>query len=180
MSIRTNLVRLTVATTASAFLVAACGGRRADPVAAYKISDDGLTCDGIRGEMSFIDQQVAALIPDTKKTGKNVALGTAGLFLIVPFFFMDMSDAERVEIEAYKKRYLSLEQISQKKNCNAPSITSTAETASAGDADSATAAPQSAAAEIAKKLQVLEELQKSGAITSEEYKEKRQQVISTL
>jgi hypothetical protein len=180
MSIRTNLVRLTVATTASAFLVAACGGRKPDPVATYKISDDSLTCDGIHAELSFIDQQVAALIPDTKKTGKNVALGTAGLFLIVPFFFMDMSDAERVEIDAYKKRYLSLEQTAQKKNCNTPSVTSTAATGSPGDAGTENATSQTGAAEIAKKLQVLDELQKSGVITSEEYKEKRQEIISTL
>jgi Short C-terminal domain len=177
---RTHLVRLTVVTTASAFLVAACGGRKPDPVATYKISDDSLTCDGIRAEMSFIDQQVAALIPETKKTGKNVALGTAGLFLIVPFFFMDMSDAERVEIDAYKKRYLALEQAAQKKNCNTSSTTSTAATETTEEAGAEAAVSQTGAAEIAKKLQVLDELHKSGVITTEEYKEKRQEIISTL
>jgi nondiscriminating aspartyl-tRNA synthetase len=57
MKLRAHLLRLTVAITASAFLVTACGGRRPDPVASYKVSDDALSCDGIRAELAFIESQ---------------------------------------------------------------------------------------------------------------------------
>ena len=180
MNLRARLLRLTVAVTASAFLVTACGGRKPDPVATYKIGDEKLTCDGIRAELAFIDQQVSKLIPESKKTGKNVALGTAGLFLIVPFFFMDVSDAERVEIEAYQKRALSLEQIAQSKNCDPPSVNPPEGAEKAGVSAGPPSVPVATAEDIAKKLQVLEQLMQSGAITEAEYKKRRDEIISGL
>ena len=180
MNIRTHLIRLAVVTTTSVFLVAACGGRRPDPVAAYKIGDNNLSCDGIRAEQSFINQQVATLIPESKKTGKNVALATAGVFLIVPFFFMDVSDAERVDIEAYQKRYQALDEIAIQKGCDKPSVVLTADSASPANSSSQTVAAEGAAAEISKKLVVLDQLQKSGAITDEEYKKQRAETIAAL
>jgi hypothetical protein len=37
--------------------------------------------------------------------------------LIVPLFFMDLSDAEQVEVNAYRKRYNHLLIIAGEKNC---------------------------------------------------------------
>lgn len=72
--------------------------------------------------MSQIDANVAAKLPDTQKTGKNVALGVAGLFLLVPWFFMDFTDSEKIEIEAMRNRYTRLNSIAADKNCgSAPS-----------------------------------------------------------
>ena len=44
-------------------------------------------------------------MPDTKKTGKNVAIGAAGLIFWPAWFFFDFSDAEKMEIQAYRNRY---------------------------------------------------------------------------
>jgi hypothetical protein len=55
--------------------------------------------------MSHCQQQIATLLPKTKKGGKNAALGVAGWFLIVPWFFMDFSKAEQIEVDAWRSRY---------------------------------------------------------------------------
>ena len=68
--------------------------------------------------MATVESQVAALIPESKKTGKNVALGAAGLFLIVPFFFMDGGGAEQAEIHAYRVRYGELLKTYAQKRCD--------------------------------------------------------------
>ena len=47
----------------------------------------------------------AGLIPASDKTAKNVALGIAGCFLLVPWFFMDFSQAEQTEINALRQRH---------------------------------------------------------------------------
>ena len=59
------------------------------------------------------------LIPQEHKMGKNVALGVAGAFFLVPWFFMDFSDAERVEIQGYQLRDNWLRSLSTKKKCDA-------------------------------------------------------------
>jgi len=40
------------------------------------------------------------------------------MILIVPLFFMDLSKAEQIEINAYTKRYNHLLQISEHKGCD--------------------------------------------------------------
>lgn len=57
------------------------------------------------------------LLPKQNKTGKNVALGVAGAFFLVPWFFMDFSDAERVEYNALRNRYNHLASIAMSKHC---------------------------------------------------------------
>lgn len=57
------------------------------------------------------------LLPKTDKTGQNVALGVAGAFLLVPWFFMDFKEAEQTEYEAYRQRYNNLAMIAMDKNC---------------------------------------------------------------
>lgn len=68
--------------------------------------------------MATVESRVAALIPESNKTGKNVGLGIAGLFLIVPFFFMDSGAAEKAEIEAFRARYGELQKTYSQKGCD--------------------------------------------------------------
>ncbi|HYL89771.1 MAG TPA: hypothetical protein VEU32_13515 [Burkholderiales bacterium] len=56
-------------------------------------------------------------IPEADKTGQNVALGVAGVFLIVPWFFMDLSKADQVELEALRRRYNTLVIMASEKQC---------------------------------------------------------------
>lgn len=47
----------------------------------------------------------------------NTLWAVAGVFLIVPFFFMDLKDAEKVEYEAMKTRRDRLLVYAAEKNC---------------------------------------------------------------
>ncbi len=67
--------------------------------------------------MANIETEVNRLVPKTDKTGKNVVLGTAGAFFLVPLFFMDFSQAEQIEINAYRQRYNHLAIVSMEKGC---------------------------------------------------------------
>ena len=65
----------------------------------------------------LLEADIQRKLPDSEKTGSNVALGVAGAFLLVPWFFMDFSKADQVEIEALRRRYNSLVIISADKDC---------------------------------------------------------------
>ena len=106
-----------IATVAALALVTGCAGKAANPVNSVKMGDSKMTCEEIYMEMAHIDKQVAKLVPESKKGTKNTVLGVTGFFLIVPLFFMDFSDAEKVEIQAYQNRYLELEKMGSRKNC---------------------------------------------------------------
>jgi hypothetical protein len=84
LKIGTATMNKLAAVVLSISLIAGCGGRTADPVPTYRPGDEDMSCLELKSEMSHIQQEVNKLIPETKKTGKNVALGAAGLFLIFP------------------------------------------------------------------------------------------------
>lgn len=106
-----------VAAIAALALVTGCAGKTANPVPESQIGDSDMTCEEISAEMAHIKNRVAVLTPETKKGLKNTALGVTGIFLIVPWFFMDLSDAEKVEIQAYQERGLKLQRIAARKKC---------------------------------------------------------------
>ena len=97
--------------------VASCGGRTANPVMLHQYGDANKSCKALEYELMFIQTEIARLVPKTKKTGKNVALGVTGWFLIVPLFFIDFSDAEQVEVNEYRQRYTHLVILAEDKNC---------------------------------------------------------------
>ncbi|MES2887575.1 MAG: hypothetical protein V4739_06125 [Pseudomonadota bacterium] len=94
-----------------------CAGRAANPVMIQQYGDDKKTCQGLEREMAFIQGEMQRLIPQTEKTGKNAALGVTGFFLIVPLFFIDLSKAEQIEVDAYRQRYNHLLIIAGDKQC---------------------------------------------------------------
>jgi len=101
--------------------ITACGGRASNPIMAVQYKDDKKSCTTLETEIVFIQQEIQRLIPKTDKTGKNVALGVAGAFLLIPWFFMDMSHAEQEEVNAYRQRYNHLVAIAGDKNCEVDS-----------------------------------------------------------
>lgn len=104
-------------TISALLLTTACAGRTANPVSEYQYGDEKKSCERLRAEISNINSEISALIPNTEKTGKNVALGVAGWFLIVPWFFMDFTESEQIEINALRRRHNNLVAISAEKNC---------------------------------------------------------------
>ena len=98
-------------------LLTACGGKTPNPVSEYQYGDEKKSCKRLRAEVSNINAEISALLPDADKTGTNVALGVVGLWLIVPWFFMDFSEAEQIEINALRRRHNNLVAISAEKEC---------------------------------------------------------------
>lgn len=98
-------------------LLAGCAGRAANPVMIRQSNDNLKSCSLLNSEMSQIERNIQRLIPESDKTGKNVALGIGGLFLWPAWLFMDLSNAEKEEINAYRMRYDHLLNISQQKGC---------------------------------------------------------------
>ncbi len=98
-------------------VLTACAGRPANPVMVQQYGDHNKSCDALGMELQFIETEISRLVPDTEKTGTNTALGVAGFFLIVPWFFMDFSDAEQIEVNAYRQRYNNLVIIATEKEC---------------------------------------------------------------
>ncbi|BBB15666.1 uncharacterized protein RVIR1_12040 [Candidatus Rickettsiella viridis] len=100
-------------------LLSACAGKTPNPIPQHQPGDELLTCSQIKQELLDNRVKVMNLIPKENKMGKNIALGVAGAFVIVPWFFMDFSDAERVEIQGYQLRDNWLRSLSIKKKCGA-------------------------------------------------------------
>ena len=112
MNAKTSVVTLLVVT-----LSVGCAGRAANPVMIRQYGDENRSCLALEREMVFIENEIQRLIPQTDKTAKNVVLGVTGWFLIVPLFFMDLSQAEQMEIDAYRRRYNHLLIIAGDKQC---------------------------------------------------------------
>jgi hypothetical protein len=98
-------------------LVSACAGRPANPVMVDQVGDTKRNCASIETEMRFVEKEITRLIPETDKTNKNVGLGIAGAIFIVPLFFMDLSESEKIEVNALRQRYNRLNILATDKQC---------------------------------------------------------------
>ena len=83
----------------------------------YQHGDETRSCDTLERELQLIEEDILALLPETDKADKNTQLGVAGIFLLVPVFFMDISKSEQVEVNALTKRYNHLLEIAVAKEC---------------------------------------------------------------
>jgi hypothetical protein len=90
---------------ASTILLTSCAGRDPRPVQVSQIGDRDKSCSTLETEMEFLDKDILERFPDASKTGSNTGLGVAGLFLIVPWFFMDFSEADEIEVSALIERH---------------------------------------------------------------------------
>lgn len=98
-------------------LLVNCGGRAANPIMVQQYGDKEKPCKALELEMSQMQTEIQRLVPKTDKTGKNVALGITGLLFIIPLFFMDLSQAEQIEVNALRQRNNHLVIIATDKNC---------------------------------------------------------------
>lgn len=101
----------------AALILMGCAGRPANPIMVYQHGDEERSCDALERELELIGEDILALMPRTDKADKNTQLGVAGIFLLIPLFFMDISKAEQVEINALTKRYNHLLGIAVEKDC---------------------------------------------------------------
>ena len=95
-----------------------CAGREANPMPAYLPGDNERSCEVLVAEISQLQADMQRLLPKTNKGVTNTLWATAGVFLIVPFFFMDLKDAEKIEFDAMRARHNRLLLICADKGCN--------------------------------------------------------------
>ena len=106
-----------------AIFFAGCAGRTANPVPLYIPGDENRGCESLKTEVVQLQKDMSAMLPKTDKFGTNTLWATAGVFLIVPFFFMDFKDAEKIEFEAMRQRHNRLLTYLETKNCDVNDIT---------------------------------------------------------
>ena len=190
--------KLIAITLITSITIIGCAGRAANPVLQDQVGDNQKSCDTLQTEMSGIQSQIQKLVPESDKTGKNVGLGIGGFFLLgIPWFFMDLSDAEKAEINAYNMRYNKLMTIATQKKCQFLAVTpDTPETPANNSVKSvpsnatspARAAitpaplpmPQSDLPNPAKKLEDLNTMLKKGLITQDEYNAKKAEILKNM
>ncbi len=100
--------------------LAGCAGREANLVQVRQLGDEQKNCEQLRADIYYIENEISRLLPNSDKTGKNIALAATGVIFIVPLFFMDLKGGEKKEIEAYRQRYNHLLMITQQKDCKFP------------------------------------------------------------
>ncbi len=109
------------AVVASMLFASGCAGSGPNPVARYSPQDERRTCDSLQAELKANEKEVAKKTAEqTNKTNQNLILGASGVFLIAPWFFMDLKGKEAGETEALERRNAALRRIAAVKGCNAP------------------------------------------------------------
>jgi Short C-terminal domain len=169
---------------AASLISAGCANTTANPTLVAQPGDDTKTCDGITNEMQqMISVRTTAESDRNKQVASNVALGVAGAFLIVPWFFMDTGNAATVEERAAQARYQRLSQMQIDKKC--PAVPSQAATPISTEAKSATGTTTKTdaaakATSSVEKLETLDSMLKKGLITQEEYNAKKKEILNSM
>jgi len=88
----------------------ACAGRSAQPVSMMQPYDNSLSCEQIQAEIQSNESKARQLTDENNSAhNANIAVGAVGLFLFWPALFaLDLSDSERVEIQALHDRNMHL------------------------------------------------------------------------
>jgi hypothetical protein len=115
---RTDLQKAVAIALCCLFLVG-CAGRTAVPVAQHQYGDDKKPCDHLKVEIAELQGDITVKTKKAENTkGANVALGVTGMILFWPaLFFMDLSEADQIELEAMRKRHNALVRICVDQNC---------------------------------------------------------------
>lgn len=105
---------------ASILLLAACGGRDAEPVIVTRHGDDRKSCEVLIYDIEHIEFEIHKLLPETEdKTMKNIGYGVAGFYtFFIPWLLIDFSNAEAKEYEALRARHEHLSAIAAEKGCD--------------------------------------------------------------
>lgn len=143
-------------------MIVSCAGAPPAPVNVSKASDRFLNCEQISSQIQTITREVNNLSrKENSKQKSNYGLAAAGAFLIVPFFFMNLTESEKVELNAARGRYFALERMARERNCSGF---------------------ENSNPEVALKdsLRALSRLYEEGVISKDEYLSKRNEIIKNF
>lgn len=187
--------KITALILIASIISAGCASTTANPVPVAQVGDETKSCDAIANEMQkMVTAQIEADSNKDKQIGTNAALGVAGLFLIVPWFFMDLGGANTAEQKAAKARYERLQQMQMDRRCPAtPVVTEetnaglpiirTTEPITTSPARAAITPGAKTTGELpnpAKRLEDLNTMLKKGLITQKEYDVKKTEILNNL
>jgi len=100
------------------FFAQGCAGRAAHPVEVAQPGDNKKSCKSLGKETKQIRRNLKKMIPAVKKADKKrTLLMLSGGLLIVPWFFVDLSDADKIETNAKRARHNYLVNVAKKRNC---------------------------------------------------------------
>ena len=100
------------------FFVQGCAGRAAHPIKVAQSGDVKKTCNELQHATQKYRRDLKKMIPAVKAADKKrTLLMLAGGLLIVPWFFVDLTDADKIEANAQRARYNYLVDRGVKRNC---------------------------------------------------------------
>ena len=99
-------------------VITGCAGRDSNAIKAYESLEQSMSCSEIRDEKDYVDKQITVLNPDAKKNGKDWITGVAGAINIAPWLSLGMSSTGQEKVKIYQSRYVELDRLYNKKNCN--------------------------------------------------------------
>jgi len=85
-------------------LTSGCVGSNPKPIAKHQSGDKYLNCLGLKFEIQNIDKQIEVRKELKKAKGFGNLIKLAGISLIAPGLFIDLKNAEQIEIDALEKR----------------------------------------------------------------------------
>ncbi len=98
-------LRVLVAPVVLACVLAACAGRKPDPVAVVQAQDRYMDCAAISAEVQANNKRISELgSEEGGKVAQNVIAGAAGLFIPILWFGMDFQNAAGKEVAALQSR----------------------------------------------------------------------------
>jgi len=84
----------------------------------YQPGDENKSCVSLKAEIANIDKQITRKkAQKSKQESDNVLWFIAGCFILVPWFFMDLKENEKPEIDALQARKDALLVIAAEKEC---------------------------------------------------------------
>ena len=100
------------------FFIQGCAGRAAHPVQVTQSGDNKKSCKSLRKETKQIRRNIKKMLPAVKKADKKrTLLMLSGGLLLVPWFFLDLTDADKIEANAKRARHNYLVDRGVKRNC---------------------------------------------------------------
>lgn len=100
-----------------AILLCGCAGSAPNSIALHQPSDQYKNCLGLKVDIENIDKQIDVKKEIKKAKGFGNLIKLASISLIVPGLFIDLKNAEQIEIDALQQRKDVLLMIVTEKNC---------------------------------------------------------------